>query len=91
MTFRAANATKENSAIILWAFGLGEGLVAIVQSAEWLSDYTWAPRLLPLLAFALSHTKILFKNEVVDAPYEKTIQSDSPIEVSNGELPNETK
>lgn len=79
-TFSVSNATKANSAIILWAFGLAEGIIAIVQSAEWLQDYVWAPRILPVLAFALSHTKILFKDEV-EAPQEVVLKSDTPIAV----------
>lgn len=83
-SFSVANATKANSALILWAFGLTEGIVAIIQAAEWVQDYTWWPRILPVLAFALSHTKILFKDEV-DAPQEVVLKSDTPIEVDKKE------
>jgi hypothetical protein len=81
-TFNVGNATKENSRVVLWAFGLAEGIVMIMQSAEWLNDYIWWPRILPIIAFALSHTKILFKEEVVDANHETTLKSDSPIEIT---------
>lgn len=80
-TFALANAAEKNSKIILWAFGLIEGVIMILQAAEWLKDYVWWPRILPIAAFALSHTKILFKEEVVDAPQQVTIKSDSPIAV----------
>lgn len=81
-TFNVGNATKENSKIVLWAFGLAEGVVMIMQSAEWLNDYVWWPRILPIIAFALSHTKILFKEEVVGASHERVVKSDTPIEVT---------
>jgi hypothetical protein len=80
-TFNFGNATKENSKVVLWAFGLAEGIVMILQTAEWLNDYIWWPRILPIIAFALSHTKILFREEVVDAPHEAVVKSDSPIEI----------
>ena len=57
--------TDRNSSKALWAFGFAEGIIAIIQSAEWVREYEWWVRLLPLVAFSISQFKLLFKTEIV--------------------------
>jgi hypothetical protein len=64
-TFSFQNMSERNSSKALWAFGFAEGIIAIVQSAEWVREYEWWVRLLPLLAFSISQFKLLFKTEIV--------------------------
>lgn len=80
-TFSFKNMTDKNSSVALWAFGFAEGLVTIVQSAEWFYDYQWAVRLLPILAFSLSQFKLLFKTEVVGGVKQTSIVTDADAEV----------
>lgn len=80
-TFAIRNMTEKNSSVALWAFGFAEGIVTIVQSAEWFYDYQWAVRLLPILAFSLSQFKLLFKTEVIGGEKVTSIHTDSEAEV----------
>ena len=61
---------------VLFWFGILEGIIAIVQSAEWVSDYKWLYRLLPIVAFVLSNFKLFINNEVVGA--RQTVTVDAP-------------
>jgi len=64
-TFSFQNMTDRNSSKALWAFGFAEGIIAIIQSEEWVREYEWWVRLLPLAAFSISQFKLLFKTETV--------------------------
>lgn len=80
-TFNLRNITEKNSSVALWAFGFAEGIVMLLQSAEWFKEYDWAVRLLPIVAFSLSHFKILFKTEVVGGVKQTSIITDEDAEV----------
>lgn len=81
-TFNLKNITEKNSSIALWAFGFAEGIVMLLQSAEWFKEYDWAVRLLPIVAFSLSQFKLLFKTEVVGGVKKTSIVTDSAAEVN---------
>lgn len=80
-TFSFSNITEKNSSLALWAFGFAEGLVMILQSAEWLTEYDWAIRILPIIAFSLSQFKLLFKTEIVGGVKKTSVITDSQAEV----------
>lgn len=64
-------------AVLFW-FGLFEGIIAIVQSAEWFMAYTWPPRLLPIAAFALSHIKLFINTEAHGSRQRVVVETDDP-------------
>lgn len=81
-TFAFRNMTDKNSHVALWAFGFAEGLVMLLQSAEWFTEYDWAVRILPIIAFSLSQFKLLFKTEVIGGEKVTSIVTDSSAEVN---------
>jgi len=87
-TFSFQNMSDRNSSKALWAFGFAEGIIAIIQSAEWVREYDWWVRLLPLAAFSISQFKLLFKTEVVGGQEVARIVSE---EGANVEVITETK
>lgn len=80
-TFSFTNMADKNSAKALWLFGFLEGIVAIVQSAEWVTEYEWAVRLLPLFAFSLAQFKLLFKTEYIGGEKVGEIVADAGADV----------
>lgn len=80
-TFSVKNISEKNSSVALWAFGFAEGLVMLLQSAEWFKEYHWAVRILPIIAFSLSQFKLLFKTEVVGGVKKTSIVTDSQAEI----------
>jgi hypothetical protein len=77
MTFRWSNLFAGTPVVILFWFGLAEGIVAIVQAAEWLSEYKWLYRLLPLVAFALSSIKLFIARETAGTQQKIVISADT--------------
>jgi len=67
---------------VLFWFGLAEGVIAILQSAEWFSMYTWPPRILPIIAFALSHMKLFINTEAQGARQTVTVDVPSEAEIT---------
>lgn len=81
-TFSFSNMTERNSSKALWAFGFAEGIIAIIQSAEWVREYEWWVRILPIAAFSISQFKLLFKTETVGGTEVARIVSESGADVN---------
>jgi hypothetical protein len=64
-TFNLGNITEQNNPVALTLFGFAEAAVAMLQASDWMHEYVWAVRILPFVALALSHTKLLFKTETI--------------------------
>jgi hypothetical protein len=67
---------------VLFYFGVAEGIIAIVQAAEWVSDYPWLYRLLPIAAFVLSQFKLFINNEVIGAKQTVTVEGPADAELT---------
>lgn len=62
--------------VLFWA-GTIEGIITIIQSAEWLQDYLWWPRLLPVAQFVVSQIKMFISRDVEGAPESYTVSGDN--------------
>lgn len=76
---------------VLFWFGLGEGVIAILQSAEWFSMYTWPPRLLPIAAFVLSHIKLFINTEAQGARQTVIVEAPPEAEITVTQTTDEPK